>query len=290
MNSNLSLSPLINKYSTGLTKDIREKFRVVDLKGKTCRTCIWALNKISVKKMWMLISETLKHRIKYVLKIVKVTQKNRSDKTQTIFRYDVYSDITKPKVFRRLKTASSSNGWYCRKHKSWKKRHNTLTHIDISPDDEDRVEDIGIRNLDSSIPIGTWKICSLGQKRPQLEDFLRKTKMGILGLQETRRAASGWRIRIKGYQTFESVAVPGHLSQVGLALLVTEEISAYEIGDPSPYYVAVKVSLGVESWVIITCYVPNSPNKSLGLNAIRNLLNSLNNNDLGTNSVLKNVV
>lgn len=127
--------------------------------------------------------------------------------------------------------------------------------------------------MESGIKIATWNIRSVTGKRPQLEMFLRDEHVAVLALQETARPRDGWQLRVRGYHAFETPAVPGQQGQRGLALLVREDLGAYQVGDlDCPYMVAVKAarSDGTDLY-IASVYVPPQagPNRNIALRAIR---------------------
>src|SRR5690554_4273614 len=93
------------------------------------------------------------------------------------------------------------------------------------------------------LKVATWNVRTLGGNRPEVELFLKSEDIAILAVQETRRLDGGWPLRIRGYQCLETPAVQGQRGQVGLALLIRDDIPAFQVGDVNPYTVCARVTL-----------------------------------------------
>src|SRR3546814_17074106 len=75
-------------------------------------------------------------------------------------------------------------------------------------------------------------------------------------------------LRIRGYQCLETPAVQGQRGQVGLALLIRDDISAFQVGEVSPYTVCARVTLqgvigngaepnvGARDLMVASVYIP----------------------------------
>ena len=83
--------------------------------------------------------------------------------------------------------------------------------------------------------VSTLNVCTIASKRGEVEVLLRTTGIGVLAIQETRRVETGWPVRIAGYAVFESPAVRDEQGKNGLAVCVSEDHQAFEVGAVCPY-------------------------------------------------------
>lgn len=213
--------------------------------------------------------EVLGRKAKHILKVSKVTQ-HRDNR----LRFDLYLRRDKRKVTRRIKIASREKGWYCRNHHTWRNRHTSRADegsmgtgdIENRENLAEAVESTTVEDFRSqtepqnevreiTLPFATWNIRTLTGKRSEVEQYILCTKVQVLALQETRRTSQGWRVRLQGFQVFESVAT-NERGRNGLALYVKDTLGAHEIGGLSPYYLIVKMSIGNTLWNVVNLYIP----------------------------------
>lgn len=234
------------------------------------RYCVWPTIHVSRKRFWSYIVELLGRKAKQIIKVSKVTQRRDNR-----LRFDLYLKRDKRKVLRRIKIASRERGWYCRYHHKWRNRQTSRAERGsqgsiVSEYGEQRAENVeeqmmvdDVRSLTeheeelryTAIPFATWNIRTLTGKRSEVEQFILHTKVQVLALQETRRTSQGWRVRLRGFQVFESIA-SNERGRNGLALYVHDALGGHEIGGPSPYYLVVRMSLGNTIWNVVNLYIP----------------------------------
>jgi exonuclease III len=156
-------------------------------------------------------------------------------------------------------------GWHVRAHRAWRDRREGQRH--------DRV----IRNItdkhprEADVRIASLNIASVSGKREELGYMMREERIDILALQETRVGVSQWRIRVPGYQNFFSLASDDRASnglasargkepgRNGMALLVNQDITAYEVGKESGYWIFIRISGGplLHHYIIGNIYRPH---------------------------------
>src|SRR5690554_2491674 len=268
------------------------------------RICVWPKTQVSDQHMWEALVQVLgETRIQWVLRVSRAYQP--SDRR---FRVDleVRSGFRGKSVLARLRwAAKKTQKWLVRPHMSWDQRRRLciarrgLGHRDFQPD---LCEPPVHNRMDTVQPqqereqkgmfVASWNIRSVANKRPEIELFLKQENVAVLALQETRRPQYGWPIRVKGYQCFETLDVAGQPGQRGVALLVREELVAYQVGDVScSYMVAVKAAgANGMDMLIASVYVPprGCQNRESALRQIKRAAVKLmrNNNNRNNRQVL----
>jgi len=121
----------------------------------------------------------------------------------------------------------------------------------IAPSEEAEVD-----RMHLECKMSTLNVCTLTSKRGEVEVLLKTTGIGVLAMQETRRVESGWPVRIAGYAVFESTAVKDDKGKNGLALCVSDDYQAFEVGAVCPYTQAVQVGIGSMQWLVLNVYIP----------------------------------
>lgn len=220
--------------------------------------CVWPQNACSVAHMWRRLESILpREELRWVCKVARIFQPDGR------VRFDIFGrrdPQLAERVLARLRGVARRGHWWCRLHQPWGIRHRLRRRLRPAVRENFRVEHLdgpqpriadsghvtgahGAGAPGGGIKIATWNVRSLAGKRPELELYLRAEDIGILAIQETHRLDGGWPLRVRGYQVFETPAVQGQRGQVGLALLVRNDIPAYQVGDVNPFTVCARVTL-----------------------------------------------
>jgi exonuclease III len=129
----------------------------------------------------------------------------------------------------------------------------------------------------------TWNISSAKYKTKEIREMLDKEGVSILGLQETRRSSLQYRLRFKGYKCFESL-VSEHRARNGLAarngpepgrnglaLVVRNNIGAFEVVQESGYWIILRVFGGPFEVPCIVGTVYRPHDKDMSVTVLRDL-------------------
>lgn len=206
------------------------------------RVCIWPRVNMTLHRFWKTLEEDVEsyYRDK-ILKIQRVMQ--RFDKR---IRFDVYFDSMETEDIQWLLSLAQYNKWYSKIHAHFHERSRDERHA------REPVDNC------VTLRIASWNISTIAGKRHDLQNFLRYENVQILGLQETQRKLDGgWPLRLRGYSVYESPMTEGP-GQRGIAVVVSSDVPSFEIGAPSPYYVAVQCSIGDQDWIVVSSYLPTA--------------------------------
>jgi exonuclease III len=143
------------------------------------------------------------------------------------FRYDLFlSPEVVPEALDRLTGMRRFTGWHVREH-----RHTTR------PSKKER------RRKGDSSPrtITSWNVNGTRGKRQELGWFLKRERVAVLALQETRHKAGDWRLRLGRYQVLSSPMNEGRAGERGVALAIHPSLIAHEIGERSPFHIWARV-------------------------------------------------
>lgn len=255
-----------------------KRLRMAALTGVK-RICVWPRDPVSIQRMWEIVGETLKDRAR---KIGRIRQRSG------VTRFDVYvPEEYVARACRKLKRVGIAQYWYVRRHRKYSRRPlrvsarrqesggEGVSDVERHPRGNEIQEDRSLGATvqgdiwaESAVPppnlemttrvakVATWNIRSLTQKRVELEMYMQRNGIQILGLQETWRDRSQWPLRLKGYHVLEAEALRGVESRNGLALLVSSTLPMYQVCGCSPYAIGARVRVGMEEWTILNVYVP----------------------------------
>lgn len=230
--------------------------------------CVWPENRVSVPHMWGILAEILGERqLRWVIKVSRVVQRNNRRLRLDVF---VMAGVRAKSVLKRVVKAQKAHGWLARFHRAWeqrrslRRRRGAAANLNLPATHEN--------HQTGSLKFSTWNIHSVANKRPELEMYLRQTCTAVLALQETARSSEHWPIRVRGYQCFEAPAMEHQPGQRGLALLVRQDLAAYQVGQESPYLLIAKVTVADgDDLTIASVYVPprGYAGRSVALRQIR---------------------
>ena len=255
------------------------------LRCKGQRICIWPNQRSSKPRIWTKLRDTLGERLfSKITHLTKVTEKGLRGVTRV--RFDVYLRSQRKRILRQIHRSAKSCQWYAKKHTHWHQRRlrrhqrrnlqQEMEEIEVPPPapPEEIEETWAVREEQEELAtahFSTWNINHLTGKRPEIEMYLKESRIDILCLQETWREDKGWPVRIRGYTIFESPAKTNQPGQNGLAILIKSTFMCYEVGTASPYFLMVKVVLGKDEWVIVNTYIPpaSNDNRRNALRAIK---------------------
>ena len=212
-------------------------------------------------RFWRHLEATLGARVARVHKVERVQQRDGR------VRFDVFvpqDQLEATVAFMR--NASRRLGWHARPHVPYR----------------ERAQEPGVRGGRGGRQMGRnpapprLKVCSLNigsikTKRQDLGVFAAREKLAVLALQETRRQQEHWRFRLSGYHSLEAMASPTRPGHHGLALLVRDDINAYEVGDESGVWLFARLFGGplAQPWIVGTFYRPHKASE--GREALRGL-------------------
>ena len=122
----------------------------------------------------------------------------------------------------------------------------------------------------------SWNVSSARGGKIKEIALMLEQGVAILGLQETRRSSEDYRMRFKGFKCFESLVSEHRASnglaaksgpepgRNGLALVVRNDIGAFEVGEESGYWILLRVFGGpFETPCIVgTVYRPHDTDMS----------------------------
>jgi hypothetical protein len=238
---------------------------------KLKKVCIWGIPNLSLPNAYDLLSNYLKRR---PVKIRKVTQ--RSDSR-------IRFDISVPESFIseaiRLLCRRKQRGWLVKEYVPY---HLRIARQSRQPQNNDNAPN-GYRKNDNksrgqqitghSLRIATLNIFGYDRKRADVEYFVQKERIDVLGLQETLKTDKSWPLRLHGFQCIESPSVDG--VGRGVALAVRKGLSVCNVGSPSTFWSFGRiVGNGVTGDVIVgSVYVPCSSSGSRGLK--RRVINAI---------------
>ena len=241
--------------------------------------CVWPAVRITRQRFWAQVRSMLERTPRLLTCITRI--KRVTQRVDARVRFDIYlgpaPGVTKVKcrrVLYMLRMATRLKGWYCRKHTGWARRRRQPPQgdegaIEVSSQNSDESgggmgitlneEPEGPR-VNIECKVSTLNVCTIASKRGEVEVLLRTAGIGILAIQETRRVETGWPVRIAGYAVFESPAVRDEQGKNGLAVCMSEDYQAFEVGAACPYTQAVQVGIGSMQWIVVNVYIPPSGN------------------------------
>lgn len=112
----------------------------------------------------------------------------------------------------------------------------------------------------SRVTVCSANVTTMSGKRMGLGWWCRKQHVTVMGLQETLRKPDSFKLRVPGYQGFESFADKERGGR-GVALLVVEGVNAVRLGVDNPHFVFVLVSANApfrERMLIGSVYIPQA--------------------------------
>ncbi|KAI5980979.1 Endonuclease/exonuclease/phosphatase, partial [Pisolithus albus] len=107
----------------------------------------------------------------------------------------------------------------------------------------------------------TLNINGMGAKKPGVESFLRRCKLGVLAIQETLLGKSQYRFYVWDYEVYQR---PKETGFRGHALLVSRRFPSYEVSPgKSKCFIHVKITKlsGERPWHVISVYLPSGGNR-----------------------------
>lgn len=237
------------------------------------RICVWPRDHIGRKRVWAILREL---RLP-VIKVAKIKQRSG------LLRFDFFVTKSKgKKSLRKLKRVGASLNWYVKRHSSFKSRRRKKLYLRLEEREVGTME--GNVNIPQEIlpfppiiesrkiKVATWNVNSISNKRQELDMYIHRSKISILGIQETWRNVQSWPLRFEGFNTFEAISQEGE-GRNGLALLIDKNLAAFEIENNSPYIIIVRIRMGLEEFSIINTYIPcNGPEKKTALGHLRNCI------------------
>lgn len=218
------------------------------------RICAWPGSNISTRRVWYHTDSTLGSKRDKVKKVVRVRQRDGR------IRFDIFcrtGDVSE--VMYLLRRARALQGWGWSRHISYSKRRQPGPGGTRTLDPEESVIDSEELDMGASrvgAKIVSWNIRSIKGKRRELDEFLERTGVLVAGLQETCQGRGDWPLRSRGFQVFETMADRDTPGARGLALMVDTRCPAYEVGKPSKFCVAVRMTSGGRVWNIVNVYIP----------------------------------
>lgn len=202
--------------------------------------CIFNLNLLLVPDVYSLLKRAASDAcFKSITKIRRICQRDG------LIRFEI--DASNSEVlYAQLARQERRMGWSVHRkditHKANRLRRMRLSHVTLN------------------MPL---KICSLNingtaQKMEDLAIYLDENDVDIIGLQETRRKADHWRLSICGYNVMEVTSTKG-AGQRGLAIAVRKDISAFQVGNKSMYFIFVRVfgAQVAKPFIIGSIYLPH---------------------------------
>lgn len=226
--------------------------------SKMARICVWPRVPICRKRLWQILEHLP------IIYIGRIKQRG-----MPLRRYDVFVRRKHgKKVLKFMKRVRQEFDWHVKRHSSYSIRRRRRLRMPIEaengeqlmteePDEQPASELDEGENLENrKIRIATWNVNSIGSKRKEIDMYLKRCKIKILGVQETWRNIDGWPIRLRDYRVFEALSQQGE-GRNGLATFVSNEYPAVEVENGSPYTVIVRVRLGITDYSIINIYIPH---------------------------------
>lgn len=111
--------------------------------------------------------------------------------------------------------------------------------------------------------VATWNINGLSRKLPAVRQYLAEKSVVCLALQETLRSPQSSRLWVPGYRVLEYPGLaPQGPSARGIALVIDQRLSAFEVGSPSPFALFALCTASREDgggrFIVATIYIPHA--------------------------------
>lgn len=145
------------------------------------------------------------------------------------FEIDVVSDRCRD-AFRALGRLSIQHDWLIRyKRDTWFPRANGRI----------QTRSLGRRDI-TSLRFVTLNVNGLANRKELLHEYMIDIRADVVCLQETLRDEDQFRLQLPGYQVREIRSGRG-VAKRGLAIAVSEALSAHPVGDSSPFYMFIRL-------------------------------------------------
>ncbi|TPX47702.1 hypothetical protein SeLEV6574_g02500 [Synchytrium endobioticum] len=237
-------------------------------------SCSWFEGSMKTLEFMQLMMQTpsLSTLVQSILRIHRVRQ------SSTLTRFDITCREEMIKTLLAELKSQLRTWWHHREHRTYIRRHSVT----------DGKTAVAKSELKYGINFMSLTINHVTNKRQELAMLLRKNNVGVLALQETWLTPGSWKLRIKGYKTFEGQST-GKAGEPGVAILVRDDTSAYECAPSSPIAVWVKLQLNKDAQLIVgSIYVPvgKSAVRRKGIEEINSSIKSLNSRAINIKSTI----
>ena len=202
---------------------------------------IWGAGQHTKKTLWAIMRKELPpDMFEHILKIELVTQK--CDKR---VRVDVLVSKHQAKeCLKILKGRASLPHWHMRMHKAFSDRRRHIQE--------------GVLRESSWTKVVSMNVDGINNKRESLYYWADEDGVDVLCIQEHKRDALDWKVRLPGFQCFSAGADKSKIGCHGVAVLVRQGIPAFE-KVVSDYLVLVEVLIGATKVLIGSVYLPQKP-------------------------------
>ena len=205
--------------------------------------CIWNLDLQVVPDVWRLLEKSCRvMTFKAILKVRRVCQRDHRIR----YEVDVLSDKHNT-LLGALRGKQRTLGWYVQT----KRYGRSAKRLDVAK------FRLSHDTTEEALTLCSYNINGLKNKREDLEEYMDSNNIDLMGIQETRRLSSHWRLHFRGYNCVEVNATEGP-GQRGIALAVRKGITAFPVGNKSMYYIFVRVfgRTVAKPFIVGTIYLP----------------------------------
>ncbi len=237
--------PTLNRLSDGDHRTNTRRLPVGIVRGVSpsllTQICLWSDSDISTSSVWNRLNLCMD--CEDVVKIQRVQQRNG------VVRFDLWVRTNQVRlILSKLREQRDRWSWYGREHRPYTVRREAnggLRMVERLPlgqstDLADRtIERVRLRR---GICIGTLNIAGIKEKKTELRWLLNNKQIHCLALQETLHTPQQWAVRLPGYRWFGShCRTDRGPSERGVAIVVSQKLSAQVIGTPNAWMVFVRI-------------------------------------------------
>jgi exonuclease III len=208
--------------------------------------CIWNLELHLVPDVWSRMRRVLRDSTyNGIIQIRRICQKNHRIR----FEIDSKSE-TFDSFYRELKSR------YIYKSCAWKVHMKDFTKGRKVAQMKAVTPELGAQ---APLVLASYNVNSLVKKRLEVEEYIQENKVDILFLQETKKKADHWRTHLNGFNLIEKVMDASTVGAKGMALAVRNGITAFPVGESSPYFITLRL-FGrdiIQPVIVICVYIPH---------------------------------
>ena len=231
--------------------------------------CVWG-DTASTSAFWDRVSYVSSDSavINHIIKIDRVTQLCMGR-----VRFDIYVETGWARcLLHKLSAGRRRFGWHYRRSFNYEQRTGGQLSVSMR-----LARAAAQSNRSAPVPdqptkpltVATYNINGIKKKRVDLQYFLEKEEIEVLGIQETLQQAADWPIKIPGFHSYVSTSSKTS-SKRGVAVLISTKFNGSPVGKSSPFWVMVRIYGQdlVSPLIFCSVYVPWRVDRELVLNLL----------------------